>query len=371
VPDRYRALYDTLSTGLDSYEQAIAALREPAPGTATPVLAVELLPANGNRLTQLLRPATMTAVDTWLGKLQAIGIHGVTLGVKLPMLLPQFGPDGDAYATFFTTVADKARAHDMIVDVELGALFCGTVYADCSYTYSGGYQTFVDATVTQARIVIDRIKPDNLTILSEPTTEGLLAKIPEFASVEGTARYVHDVLAGIGDRGTTKVGAGAATWLDPSFNEAILREPIDYLALHIYPVTVHTTANLMQDTNLARQAGIPIVADEVGLYKTDASDQTTPATADTAFRRDVFSFFEPLDIRFATITSQWARKAGVAYVSPYWAGELFSYIDWTPTLDTAPFADLTQLFNSEVVPAFQSGQVSAYGQAWLDDAAGP
>jgi hypothetical protein len=370
VPAPYQSLYDTMSRGLDDYQTAIDAMADESGGSPAPVVATELLPANGNRLTDLLQPAAMTAVDAWLDRLQAIGIRGVTLGVKLPMLLPQFGPDGEAYASFFVTVADKARAHGMTVDVELGALFCGTVYAKCAYTYPGGYRSFVDATVAQARIVIDRVKPDDLTVLAEPTTEATLARVPEFATAEGSARYVHDVLAGIGDRGTTRIGAGAATWLAPTFDQAILRESIDYLDVHIYPVTAHTTDNLVQDTELARQAGKPIVADEVGLYKTDGIDRTTPATADTAFRRDSFSFFEPLDIRFATITSEWATKAGVAYVSPFWAGEMFSYLDWTPALDQAPYAQLSQAFNAQVGRAFQSDQVTAYGHAWLDGQGG-
>jgi hypothetical protein len=173
------------------------------------------------------------------------------------------------------------------------------------------------------------------------------------------------VVAGIGESGATKLGAGAATWLDPSFNEAILRESIDYLTLHIYPVTPHTTDNLIKDTELAHNAGKPIVADEVGLYKTDGSDQTTPATADTTFRRDSFSFFEPLDTRFAQITSAWAEKSGVAYVSPYWAGQLFSYIDWTPALDAAPYPQLSQAFNTQVRQAFEANRLTDYGRAWL------
>jgi hypothetical protein len=365
IPPKYQLLYDTLSAGLDAYQRAVDALAPASTGTAAPVLATELLPANGNRLAQLLLPATMVGVDRWLDRLQSMGIRGVTLGVKLPMLLPEFGPDGEAYTTFFAAVADKARAHQMTVDVELGALFCGTVFAACSHSFAGGYGAFVDATVAQARIVIDRVKPDYLTILSEPTTEASLAKVTEFATPAGAARYVHDVVAGIGNRGSTKVGAGAATWLDPSFNAAILRESIDYLTLHIYPVTARTTDYLMRDTKLAQAAGKPIVADEVGLYKTDGSDDTTPATADTAFRRDMFSFFEPLDVRFATITSAWARKSGVAYVSPYWAGELFSYIAWTPALDIAPYAQLAQAFNAQVSQAFVDQKTTDYARAWL------
>ncbi len=239
------------------------------------------------------------------------------------------------------------------------------MYAACDYTYPGGYQDFVGATVAQARIVIDQIRPTYLTILSEPTTEASLTKVADFSTPEGAARYVHDVLAGIGGRGETKVGAGAGTWLDPTFNEAILREAIDYLTLHIYPVTGRTTDNLLRDTDLAHAAGKPLVADEVGLYKTDGSDLTTPATADTAFRRDSFSFFEPLDVRFAAVTAAWAEKSGVSYVSPYWAGQFFSYIDWTPALDAAPYAQLSESFNAQVRQAFQAQQLTRYGEKWL------
>ena len=172
------------------------------------------------------------------------------------------------------------------------------------------------------------------------------------------------MLAGIGNRGTTKVGAGAATWLDPAFNQAILEEPVDYLALHTYPVSAGIAANLVRDTALAKQAGKPIVADEVGLYKTDGADRAAPATADRIFRLDAFSFFEPLDARFAQLTSDWAKRSGVSFVSPYWAGELFSYLDWTPQLDGASYPELSRALTARVGPALIGGKLSGLGHAW-------
>jgi hypothetical protein len=261
-------------------------------------------------------------------------------------------------------VADHARARGLTVDVELGALFCGTVYANCSYTYSGSYTDFVAATVAQARIVIDRVKPKYLTILAEPTTEATLAGVDAFKTAPGSATYVHDVLAGIGNRGSTKVGAGAATWLSPDYNEAILQESIDYLALHIYPLNANIVDTIATDTALARAAKIPIVADEVGLYKTDGTDPATAATADKIFRLDNFSFFEPLDVRFVKITAEWAKKAGVRYVSEYWAGQFFSYLTWTPQLDVANHQMLTRAFNAAVSRAFQARELTDLGRTW-------
>ncbi len=363
VPASYADLYATLTSGLDAYQRAVDTM--PSTPSKTPgVAAAELLPANGNRLQTLLAPATMTGVDAWLDRFRSMGITGVTLGVKLPMLLPQFGPDGERYAAFFATVAEHARARGLTVDVELGALFCGTAYAACTYSFAGSYADFVAATVAQSRIVIDRIKPDYLTLLSEPTTEKTLTGVADFATPAGTARYIHDVLAGIGDRGTTRVGAGAATWLAPTFNEAILRESIDYLVLHIYPVSAQIAQNLVDDTALAVRAGKPIVADEVGLYKTGGNDAGGPATADRVYRLDNFSFFTPLDVRFLDITRQWARRVGVAFVSPFWPSHFFAYVTWTPALDAAPFATVNRTAEQAVSRAFVAGEVTDTGRSW-------
>jgi hypothetical protein len=306
----------------------------------------------------------MPAVDAWLDRFHAIGIRGVTLGIKIPMLLPEFGPDGDAYTAFFAAVADHARARGMTVDVELGVLFCNTPYAKCDFTFHGAYQDFVDATVAQARIVLDTLHPDLLTLVSEPSTEAALSGVHEFDTPAGTAQYVRDSLAGIGPHGSTKIGAGAATWLSPAFNEAILREAIDTLVLHIYPVSGPIADNLVRDTAMARQANRPIVADEIGLYKTTGGEELTPATADSIYRRDVFSFFQPLDVRFLAATSEWARKAGASYVSVFWAGQFFSYVDWTPELDSASFAQLMSTSNAAVSRAFRANELTEFGRTW-------
>ncbi len=52
-------------------------------------------------------------------------------------------------------------------------------------------------------------------------------------------------------------------------------------------------------------------------------------------------------------------------MSPYWSGQLFSYLDWTPALDAAPYAQLSQAFNAQVRQAFQAQQLTDYGKTWL------
>ncbi len=365
VPDKYRALYDQLNQRLDAYQAAVDAMRDGGSGVP-PVAGVELLAANGNRLSALLQPSTMTYVDESLDRFRALGIGGVTLGIKVPMLLPELGPDGDRYSDFFAAVADHARARDMKVSVELGALFCNTPLAGCSYRFAGGYDSFVAMTAAQARIVIQRIHPDYLTILAEPDTEARLTGIASLATPAGAARYVGDVLAAIPDRGTTKIGAGSGTWMPTTFDSAIIQQPIDYLDAHVYPVGAGPAANAVAVAGLAKQAGKPLVIDEVWLYKTVSLQPGADGVAAAAdiFRLDAFSFWEPLDARFLALTAEWARKGGASYVSAFWSWQMFGYLAWTPQLDAAPFATLTAAFNQAAVGAMMAGRTTTVGQQW-------
>ena len=58
---------------------------------------------------------SVAAADVWLDRLRSLGYGGVTLGIKIPMLLPQFGPDADAYVRYYTTVAEHARDRHLTV----------------------------------------------------------------------------------------------------------------------------------------------------------------------------------------------------------------------------------------------------------------
>ena len=233
VPTKYRSLYGLVSSHLDAFEHAVAAMprvRRMSPGRP-PIVGVELLAANGNRLSALLRPDTMRLVDASLDRFRALGVGGVTLGIKVPMLLSSFSPDANRYVDFYATVAKHIRARKMAVSVELGALFCGTVYANCTNPFATSYQTFVADTAAQARIVIKRLHPDYLTLISEPDTEAKLTGVPALDSPAGAARAVADVVARIGPRGRTRVGAGAGTWLPTSFAR-LIAAPTDRLPRH-------------------------------------------------------------------------------------------------------------------------------------------
>ncbi len=364
VPARYQSLYGRISSNLGAFARAVAAM--PTVGRTgkrqPPVPGAELLAANGNRLSALLTPNNMQLVDTSLDRLKKIGVKGVTLGIKVPMLLSSFTPDASRYANFYATVAAHARARGMVVSVELGALFCGTVFARCSDPFGHSYQTFVADTAAQAAIVIKRVKPTYLTLFSEPDTEAALIGVHTLDTPAGAAAALADIVRRMGPRGSTRIGAGAPTWLPPSFARAIVAEPVDYLDTHIYPAAAQQGANAVAIARIAGDAHKQLVVDEEWLYKNLTSGGPTGAEQDA--RQDLFSFWEPLDQQFLDTTAAWARKAGASYVSPFWSWQFFSYLDWTPTLDGESYPQLTAAFSGVLAPALANGTTTALGRQW-------
>lgn len=370
VPAKYRSLFDRVSGHVDAYAHAVAAM---PPGRRTraaraPIAGVELLAANGNRLAALLQPGTMQLVDSSLDRFRALGVGGVTLGIKVPMLLGWFSPDAQRYADFYAAVARHIRARRMAVSVELGALFCGTVYANCTNPFAASYQRFVADTAAQARIVIERLHPDYLTVISEPDTEARLTWVRALDTPAGAARAVADIMARIGPRGRTRVGAGAGTWLPTSFAQAIATQRVDYLDTHTYPVGRQDGANAVAIAAIARKRRKPLVADEVWLYKSaEPGIGSTAGAAEQVFRQDAFSFWEPLDARFLATTATWARKAGAVYVSAFWSWQFFTYLTWTPAVDLAPYPQLTATFDLSAERALAGGETTAVGRRWSRD----
>jgi hypothetical protein len=364
VPAEYQSLYSGLSAQLDGYQAAVTAMPPLPGGRSAPLVAgVELLEANANRGSALFNPGVLGDLARDIDHFKAMGITGLTLGIKLPYLLSSYtGADAARYLSFYETVAGMIRAQRMTIDVELSAAFCGTAYDSCTYRFPDTVAGFAAVTAEQARIVILNIHPNYLTLISEDATDAALTKDPALDSVAGATQFVSATLQAIGPHPGVAVGAGAATWQPPAFNQALLKLPIDYLDLHIYPIGTTEVANLITDSEMARAAHIPLVADEAWLFKTLTPSGDPTSTA--VYRLDNFSFFSPLDTRFATITQEWARKASVFFDSAFWSWQMFGYANWTPALDTASYPQLSSASDLAAIQAMVAGNVTPAGHAW-------
>jgi hypothetical protein len=356
-----------LTTQLDDYQAAVDAMpdyRGGDPSVPPFVPAAELLDANGNRQGALLQPGALGLVDQELDAFKALGLTGVTIGVKLPLLLSQFTTHAARYADFYAAVATQARDRGFTIDVELGGLFCGTVFSACSYAYPTTVSGWAQLTAQQARIVIDRVHPNYLDIMSEPNTEANLTSIKALQSLSGVTQFVRDALREIGPHGTTEIGAGAASWFPISYDRAIATTGVDVLMEHIYPLSPGITQTITATAALAHQVHKPLVADEVWLYKGTTTATGNVTASGNESKLDAYSFFEPLDERFLTITRQWSMKADVAYTSPFWSMQLFSFVTWTPQLEAGSANQALALLDQAAAGAMTQGRFSAPGLAW-------
>jgi hypothetical protein len=130
-------------------------------------------------------------------------------------------------------------------------------------------------------------------------------------------------------RHKTLVGAGSGTWSSPEFIREFARTRVDYIDLHVYWTFPQTIQAGYEMAKLAKLNHKPVIMDEAWLYKsTGVGVEGTVSLAgwETVFRRDVFDVFAPLDDRFLTNVTDFARSIGARYVSPFWSNQFFAYL---------------------------------------------
>ena len=124
VPGAFEDLYAELDKGLSRYAGAVA---EGGAGTVT-AFGAELLAANGNQGPALLRPEAMASVRSNLDQLQRLGVRGVSVQISDPLLMSDF-PGSAEYLQFYRRVADEVRRRGLLLLVETGPVFSGTLYS--------------------------------------------------------------------------------------------------------------------------------------------------------------------------------------------------------------------------------------------------
>jgi hypothetical protein len=352
-------LYRTLASRLD----AIAASLPPATPTTTK-FGAELLPANGNAGEALLTPQAMQAVALYLDALQGLGVQGVSLQISDPLLAPDF-PRSDEYLQFFKAVAAEVRARGLLLLVETGPVFAGTEYSSVQVggRWPANEAYFRDRGAQIVRIATE-VRPDYLSMGNEPQTEQMLTGL-RFTLDEYVA-FLQRTAAAV-PRGATKLGAGTGTWEDPAWARRIVAEvPVDFLDLHLYPLSNGRTdyvQRLVDLTREARAAGKEVLVGESWLYKvTDAEVQQGGAIA-TRFARDYYDFWAPLDARFVDVIGRLAAREGVTYVSFFWSKYLFAYLPFTPDAPSRPAQDLIRASNQAALDAMRRQVISPAGEA--------
>jgi hypothetical protein len=373
VPPEQASIYDQQRRWLADYRAAVDAN---SPGVQSrPVFGGHLLTADSNRAGALLQPDAMKWVELSLDRFEQLGMRGVTLNLGYPLLMPWFS-DSDRYLEYYKKVARAVRRRGMLLAVEQIVLYTGSEFSPFDFELPDlTLEKYTEDQAQMAQIIIDELAPDYLTILHEPDTVAELTGLRSMLTPAVATAYVNDVLAKT-RRGETRIGAGSGSWSSPLFAGDFSRNTgVDYIDVHIYWINAESIANAYAMARAAREHGKPVVISEAGLYKsTGEGREGMPLGEDlepspnvdgvvAVYRRDVFSFWQPLDSEFLDITARFARSVDTRYLSAYWTNMFFSYIDWTAGTSHMSYQQLNaQLSAQRTAEAWLEGRSTCTGR---------
>ncbi len=323
IPAEYRALYNELERKLDQLLAQINSV--PDPRNARTRFGVELLVANSNRGEILFTERSFKASVLTLDRLQNLGVQCVALSIQFPVLVPS-QPWAGSYLKFYKRLIGEIRQRRLAVIVEMGTLFKEPEFSKLRVDYSQlTLEEFKIQLGRMAQKIVTELNPDYLTIFTEPDTQsrntGLDFSVPNFIA---TIQHV----AGAVEPSGVQLGAGAGTWSPMSYFTALVKiKQLDYIDLHIYPIQGSYVVNRVG--RIARKAAAhnkKISIGEAWLYKVSQGElgRISPVTA---FARDVYSFWQPLDSSFVEMLVNLGRRVDAEFCSLFWMKYLYGYID--------------------------------------------
>lgn len=324
VPLRYRSQYNELYTKLDSLRSTVNSRWD---GRKSDVnFGVELLVANSNRGEVLLTDRVFRATRLTLDRLKDLGVQSVALSIQYPILTSSF-PRAIEYRRFYGRVAREIRQMGFKLIVEIGTTFREPEFSKLKVNYRGlTMRRFREELGEMAAVIVTEMQPDYLTLFTEPDTQshntGLDFTVKKFSE---TVRHIATNLKHPGVR----LGAGAGTWDDMAYFKALTPVPeLGYLDLHIYPIQRDFVMDrVMQVAAMAQRHNKSISIGEAWLYK--VSDRELRKISPVkAFARDVFSFWQPLDIMFLETVISLSYKIQAEFSCFFWMKYFYGYLDY-------------------------------------------
>jgi hypothetical protein len=249
----------------------------------------------------------------------------------------------------------------MKLDVEAGIMFANTDFSPVKYDFKNlTFEKFKQDKKKMFQAIINDLRPDYLNIGSEPDTGYALTGLKELLDPARFTEFVTYVLDGL-DRGTTRIVAGIGSWGNMAYIGALADTSIDALDVHIYPVVGKCLSQAIEIADIAAQHGKGVVLDECWLYKETVLNASGVAVGPEIFKRDNFSFWEPLDKQFLADMALYAKVCRVEYVSPFWSNFFFGNLDYTPELGNLPYMSVVAQSNTLVSQNVLAGKYSRLG----------
>jgi hypothetical protein len=370
VPSHYSQLYFYLDRILED-QISKSADKQGSEEYFKPILSVDLLVVNSNRGPVLLRSDTLTAVRAFLDRFRSMGVQCVKFALHYPLLRPDF-PNASAYLTFYKEVVKEAHLRGIKVMPHVTVMFSNTPFSPFKDLYQGlTLERFKKEFRDMVHLVVRELEPDYLGMLSEPDTHARLTGLDELNNPKTILDVVKVVLKDL-ERGKTLIGAGSGSWSTLDFARILADQTdLDFISIHIYPINGPMLPNAREMARIAHSRGKKAIIDESWLYKVirPGGGNNVAATAGI-FRRDIYSFWQPLDIKFMKMVLQMAKEEEICLVSFFWSGCFFSYLNYSQELENLPYRDLIRRNNQKVFKNMLEGNVSTVGEFFRKTATG-
>jgi hypothetical protein len=297
-------------------------------------------------------------------------VQGVTIAIGYPLLDPSF-PNSAEYLNYFEQVVSMVHARGMKVLVESQILFANTPYSPLTFDWSAlPYSQYVANHIAQDQLIINQIHPDYLELGVEADTEAYLSGYSQLHTPSGWTSYIEQLLGSL-NKGNTKLVAGAATWLGISYLTGFVNNPrLDMISTHVYPVYGANLQTLLAIGKIAQQNGKRLVIDETWEQKALQPARGGGIGEPSITQQDVFSFWSPIDSEFLTLMAKFAQTYPVEYISPFNEWYFFAYLNWTPTLDTESYFQLSSQLYPIAAQNMNSGSLTSTGQTYSQLAQG-
>jgi hypothetical protein len=358
VPENYRAIYREIDAEIDRLLPLV-----PLPWgqkkTET-AFGVELLVASSNRGEALLNARVLQETALTLDRLKTIGVRCVSLSLHYPVLTRNH-PRTAEYRDFYRRVADEIRKRGLQIVVEMGSAFREPEVSQIGVDYRGlKREKFSSGLREMAEAIVADIRPEFLTILSEPDTQarntGLSFSPAEFSATVG--RVAKDL-----DRPGVKLGAGAGSWAAMDYFKALAAIPeLDYLDFHIYAVQYGFASDrILKAVELARAKGKRVSIGEAWLHKVSGREFSRISPVD-AFARDAFSFWQPLDESFIQLVVNLARTIDAEFCSFFWMKYLYAYIEHSAETSRLSPAQIILLSDHAAAESILKANLSPTGE---------
>lgn len=328
VPEQFHALYKDLQKTL------IEDRRHYSPNTKgeLPHVAPALFMASS------FYGATDEGTDRWhdliatIDAFKDLGADAVSVMISLPDLSDDDAPQ---LVDFYSRLATEIHKRKMKLYIEhfISPPSRTKKIQDFSNDEEGR-QAFFKMLQREIAFIYKGIKPDYLTIVSEPQTINRWTQLT--LSPEEISSWLDTLCTALKRTGVspnTLLGAGAGTWENDEYLVKFAGcKDLDYIDFHFYPLMMNgknslATMSLQIEELREVRPDMMVNIGETWLYKHGSQDPGGMYDKE-AYKSNNYSFWAPLDQTFLKLLMAVAKKEKISVVAPYFSQYLFTSYDF-------------------------------------------